>query len=62
MAAMESGGEYSPVGSAASSRHYGCCDGNCAVFSLLQYKFTADNRNTVCYWHAVPLSATAHSS
>jgi len=29
---------------------------------LLQYKFTVDNRSTLCYRHAVPLSATAHSS
>jgi len=28
-----SSGKYSPVGSAAFSRHYGCCDGNCAVLS-----------------------------
>jgi len=48
-----SGGKYSPVGSAAFSRHYGCSDGNHAVLSLLQYKFIADNRSTLSYRHAV---------
>jgi len=62
MTAIKSGGEYSPVGSAAFSRHYGCSDGNHAVLSLLQYKFAADNRSTLCYRHAVPLSPTAHSN
>ena len=36
MAAIKSSGEYSPVGSAVFSQHYGCSDGNHAVLSLLQ--------------------------
>jgi hypothetical protein len=55
-------GGNSPVGSVAFSRHYGCSVGNRAVLSLLQYKFTADNRSALCYRQAVPLSVTAHSS